>query len=266
MNEGGQSSTGQLIDFVIKTHSAYPELQSIAENTGKNIHIVLAETLEWLRVQAATARGKDVKTFSLTELTKDLHFYPDLHGNRSPLADSRMRGSFVGLSLDNSVNDLALKFNVTLEAIALQTRHILDEMNAHGYDVQGIYMSGGQAANTSLMQLFSDVCDIPVILPYSHSAAVVAGSAMLGRFAAEIAAERGYAAFETQEDVEKASYDHRERLWQIMAEMTNPGVQIVPVASSKQKKLLEAKYKIFREQIDIQRRWRGDMAVAADDV
>ena len=36
-------------------------------------------------------------------------------GNRSPLADPRMRGSFVGLSLDNSVNDLALKFNVTLE-------------------------------------------------------------------------------------------------------------------------------------------------------
>lgn len=76
--------------------------------------------------------------------------------------------------------------------------------------------TGGQAANTSLMQLFSDVCNIPVILPYSHSAAVVAGSAMLGRFAAEVAAERRYAVLETQEDVEKASYEHRERLWQIM--------------------------------------------------
>ena len=74
--------------------------------------------------------------------------------------------------------------------------------------------TGGQVQNTSLMQLFSDVCNIPVILPYSHSDAVVVGSAMLGRFAAEVSAERGV--LETQEDVEKASYDYQDRLWQIM--------------------------------------------------
>lgn len=38
MNEGGQSSTGQLIDFVITTHSAYPELQGRAKQEQKNIH------------------------------------------------------------------------------------------------------------------------------------------------------------------------------------------------------------------------------------
>lgn len=38
MNEGGQSSTGQLIDFMIKTHPAYPRLEEIAKEGNTNIH------------------------------------------------------------------------------------------------------------------------------------------------------------------------------------------------------------------------------------
>ncbi len=46
-------------------------------------------------------------------------------------------------------------------------------------------MSGGQSKNLALMQLFANVCDMPVILPQDHAAAVVRGAAILGRFAAE---------------------------------------------------------------------------------
>ncbi len=45
--------------------------------------------------------------------------------------------------------------------------------------------------------------------------------------------------------------------------MTPPGDMVEPAASPKEHKLLEAKYKIFREAIDIQRRWRKDMEEAA---
>ena len=38
MNEGGQSSTGQLIDFMIKTHPAYPQLEALAKERNTNIH------------------------------------------------------------------------------------------------------------------------------------------------------------------------------------------------------------------------------------
>ena len=37
------------------------------------------------------------------------------HGNRSPLADPKMRGMISGLALDDHLTDLAAKFNVTLE-------------------------------------------------------------------------------------------------------------------------------------------------------
>ncbi|KDQ12706.1 hypothetical protein BOTBODRAFT_176136 [Botryobasidium botryosum FD-172 SS1] len=258
MNEGGQSSTGQLIDFTITTHPAYPTLKERAQAENTSIHKILADTLEQMRVDAGVE--------TLTELSKDLHMYPDLHGNRSPLADPRMRGSITGLALDSSLDDLALKFNITLEAIALQTKHIIDEMNSKGYDVQAIYMSGGQAANTSLMQLLSNVCNVPIILPHSHSAAVVVGSAMLGRFAAEVSERLGRQALKAQAEAESASYETRERLWSIMVEMTQPGTRIEPSATPKEARLLQAKYKIFRESIEIQRRWRKEIKDAAAGV
>ncbi|OJT04419.1 hypothetical protein TRAPUB_4875 [Trametes pubescens] len=243
MNEGGQSSTGQLIDFMITTHPAYPRLKELAEQQKTNIHEVLHNELEKLQ--------KEEGAENLTELTKDVHFYPDLHGNRSPLADPRMRGSIVGLTLDSNLGDLARKFNVTLEAIALQTRHIVDQMNDKGHAIRSIYMSGGQAKNTMLMQLFANTCSMPVVLPQSSGAAVVLGAAMLGRFAAEA---QGKALGKDQRG---------QALWEIMVEMTPPGDMVEPAASPKEHKLLEAKYKIFREAIDIQRRWRKDMEEAA---
>lgn len=245
MNEGGQSSTGQLIDFTIKTHPAYNELKRLAEDQKSNIHTVLHNELEKLRAQA--------KVESFTELTKDMHFYPDLHGNRSPIADPRMRGSLMGLALDDTLSDLARKFNLTLEGIALQTRHIVDEMNANGHSIRSIYMSGGQAKNAALMQLFANTCNMPVILPHNSGTAVVLGSAMLGRFAAE--AKPG------MEPTAQA-----EALWNIMVDMTPAGTSVQPAASAREEKLLQAKYKIFLESIDIQKRWRKEMEGATSVV
>ncbi|KAF8164778.1 hypothetical protein B0H34DRAFT_804443 [Crassisporium funariophilum] len=50
MNEGGQSSTGQLIEFILTTHPAYPELVKMGKDQQRNIHTILEETLEKLRV------------------------------------------------------------------------------------------------------------------------------------------------------------------------------------------------------------------------
>ncbi|KAF7354935.1 Pentulose kinase [Mycena sanguinolenta] len=249
MNEGGQSSTGQLIDFMLTTHPAYAELQSRAKAQGTNIFAVLTSLLESLRVSA------DVAT--LTELTLDLHLYPDLHGNRSPIADPRMRGALTGLTLDSSINDLARKYLATLQAIALQTRHIVDTLNEAGHEVREVYVSGGQATNRGLIQLLADACGVPVVLPVDYGGAVVRGAAVLGRFAAEVARAQ------KEGDGGMGEREQDEMLWRIMVEMTPPGTRVSPAASAKEKKLLEAKYKIFRESIEIQKRWRDEMEEAA---
>ena len=47
--------------------------------------------------------------------------------------------------------------------------------------------------------------------------------------------------------------------------MTPVGTRVAPNASSKQKRLLEAKYRIFRESVEIQKRWRKEMEEALRD-
>lgn len=129
-------------------------------------------------------------------------------GNRSPIADPTMTGSISGLKLDRSLHDLARKFHLTLEGIALQTRHIIDTMNDSGHAITELYMSGGQAKNAKLMQLFADVCGMPVILPASTSDAVTRGAAMLGRFAAANARK-------------SVQVDLGEALWEVMVRSGN---------------------------------------------
>ena len=126
-----------------------------------------------------------------------------------------MTGSISGLKLDRSLHDLARKFHLTLEALALQTRHIVDTMNRSGHEIRALYMSGGQAKNAMLMQLFANTCNMPVVLPKSGGDAVVLGSAMLGRFAHR-AGELGRMSAE----------DQAQALWSIMVSSSRWGVRL----------------------------------------
>lgn len=83
LNEAGQSLCGKLIDHVIENHSAYETLKK--KTNGRNIYDELYQILNEM-----IEEGDDV-----SELTKNIHIYPDYHGNRSPLADSNLKGKFL---------------------------------------------------------------------------------------------------------------------------------------------------------------------------
>ena len=149
-------------------------------------------------------------------------------------------------------------------------------MNSKGHNISSIFMSGGQAKNASLMQLMADVCNMGIVLPKDGKEGkkvdpVVLGSAMLGRYADE--ASRAGA---------KGREGQAARMWNIMVrffflllafvnfifqvDMTPVGTLILPKATSKEKRLLESKYSIFLESIEIQKRWRKKMEDAANEV
>lgn len=81
--EGGQSAVGKLLDHVLETHPCYsslkarvPSTSSVPEELGKLLH---------------SAAKRDGVT-SVAHLARALHVWPDFHGNRSPLADSNLKG------------------------------------------------------------------------------------------------------------------------------------------------------------------------------
>jgi ribulose kinase len=117
------------------------------------------------------------------------------------------------------------------------------------------------------MRLLATVLQMPVIIPPQPSAAVVLGSAMLGRFAHDLTTSRSGKPILTQNDAEEARKEGG-KLWDVMVAMTKPGVRIEPRVGKlgeKEKKLLEVKYKVFRESVEIQKKWRGMIADAVKD-
>lgn len=53
-------------------------------------------------------------------LTVDFHVWPDLHGNRSPLADSTIKGMICGLTLSTTVENLAITYLGFVQSLSVR--------------------------------------------------------------------------------------------------------------------------------------------------
>lgn len=232
MAEGGQSATGQLLKHVLETHPAFKQAQSNSDIQGVNIFKFLNNRLRDL------ANEKGVSC--VADLARHFFFYGDLFGNRSPLADSRMRGSLIGLSSDVSVENLAIHYYGTLEFIALQTKQIVNTMNDSGHHITHIFMSGSQCQNEILVNLIASACNMPVVVPRYIHAAVCHGAAMLGAKAASVDA-----------------YGRTVDLWDVIDQMSQPGKVFYPTENERERALLRAKYEVFLDQCLRQREYRA---------
>lgn len=173
--EGGQSATGALIDHIIHSHAASIPLIAEAKRRGRTIYELLNERLE------ALARAEKARHSSW--LTRDLHVYPDFHGNRSPRADPSLRGAISGLPLSATVDDLARLYLATVQAIAHGTRHIVDTLNQNGYAIRTLFVCGGGTKNPLFLREHADITGCRLVLP-KEPEAVLLGAAVLGAVAA----------------------------------------------------------------------------------
>ena len=170
--EGGQSATGTLVDRMVYEHARGPDLRAQERLEGRTAYEILNRRIATLA---------ELIEFP-AQLTRNLHVYPDFHGNRSPLADPTLRGMISGLTMDTSLDSLAIEYLATIQAIAQGTRSIIEKVNQHGHRVRTLIACGGGTKNELFLREHADVTGCDVLLP-EEPEAVLLGSAMLGAVA-----------------------------------------------------------------------------------
>ena len=159
LNEGGQSATGALLDHILDWHA---EGRALGPHGHQR---VLARIDQLLAAEGhAMARG--------------LMVLPDFHGNRSPLADPLSRGTIHGLTIDSSFDSLARLYYASAVGVALGTRHIVEALNANGYDIRYLHLAGGHVANPLLVELYADATGCTVELPDEEDSVLLGTAAV----------------------------------------------------------------------------------------
>ncbi|XP_071666273.1 FGGY carbohydrate kinase domain-containing protein isoform X4 [Patagioenas fasciata] len=247
----GTSSCHMGIDHVVRGHAAFPELQSKAATSAHSIYTYLNSHLDVIK-----------KSLPVGFLTVDLHVWPDFHGNRSPLTDLTLKGMVVGLTLSRGLDELALIYLATIQAIAflitiavtgwkqsssrtpadlfpalrllLGTRHILETMQAAGHHINTLFLCGGLSKNPIFVQMHADITGKPVVLS-KEVESVLVGAAILGACASGDFAS----------------------IQEAMAKMGKIGRVVQP--NHEHKRFYDKKYEVFLKLVEHQKEYRSIM-------
>ena len=140
---GGLSTTGALTRW-FRDNLAPVEMATEATG-GPNAYVSLATLAE-----------------SIPPGSDGLVCLPFFSGERTPINDPLARGMFAGLDLTHTRAHL---YRSILEGTAIGVRHNLEVMAAMGAAPERLVAVGGGAKNRLWLQIVSDVCDVPQVIP-----------------------------------------------------------------------------------------------------
>ena len=153
-------------------HSAGGLLSTIAASPGAEVAYALegavfvtGAAIQWLRdglglIETSAEAGPIAAS---VPDTGDVYFVPALAGLGAPWWDPDARGTIIGITRGTTAAHLV---RATVEAIAFQTRDVLDVMRTEsGLDVPELRVDGGASAMDLLLQIQADVLDMPVRRP-----------------------------------------------------------------------------------------------------
>lgn len=135
--EAGQSAVGDLFDWFVKTNVP-GSYEKEAADLGISVHTLLCEKAGRLAVGESGLIALDW-----------------WNGNRSCLADAKLSGMILGLTLRTRPEEI---YRALLEAAAFGMRAIFEEFESSGIIPKELYACGGIVSkNPFMMQIYADV-------------------------------------------------------------------------------------------------------------
>ena len=146
-----------------------------------------ATSLEWLARTLGTASGKPVSVSRLIRLAQlapagsnGVRFAPHLAGSGTPHWDAAATGSFSGLTLGSTANDLARSI---LEGVAMEVARNIEVLKDLGVQIDELCLMGGGARSPLWCQIIENSVAMPTRTSV-HAETAAIGAAMLAAKAA----------------------------------------------------------------------------------
>jgi len=155
-------------------------LDGVVEYALEGAIFVTGAAVQWLRDGLGIIKeAHDVEALAASVPDANgVHFVPALTGLGAPYWDSDARGTITGLTRGTTAAHLA---RATLEAIAFQSRDVLDAMEADsGIALAELKVDGGASRNDLLMQIQADVLGVPVMRPRQVETTVLGAAYLAG--------------------------------------------------------------------------------------
>ena len=150
---------------------------------------VAGSAVQWLRDEMGLiASAKETADIaSATGVVDDVVVVPAFAGLGAPWWDPAARGAIFGLTRGSNRERVV---TATLQAIAYQTRDLLDAMADDGIVPNVMRVDGGMVANDWFLQFLADILDLPVERPVVIESTVL-GAASLAAYGAGLVATLG---------------------------------------------------------------------------
>lgn len=140
---------------------------------------VAGSALQWLRDELhiidSAPQSEDIAR--ARGIVDDVHVVPAFAGLGAPYWDAHARGAILGLTRGSGRDEIV---TATLQAIAFQTRDLVDAMADDGIAPSIIRVDGGMVANSWFLQFLADILGIAVERPANVESTVLGAAYLAG--------------------------------------------------------------------------------------
>ncbi len=143
-------------------------------------------TMQWLRDGLGLIKHSAESEAIAAALPDNggIYLVPAFAGLGAPQWNPDARGTIVGLTRDSTSAHIV---RAGLEAVAYQTRDLLDALKADGASVAALLVDGGMTANAWAMQFLADICEVEVSRPAFQEVTALGAAKLAARGAGLLA-------------------------------------------------------------------------------